>query len=482
MTVFATEFPIAGNPNISAFVAQVVSWLRGTKYSTVLNGAGAADLDGDAPVVRAPNGEELRLRVLTRAGTNQAIGFRHDFPDEEGRLWRTETVLRRAAAADGQDVLRLRTQCIAREAGVRLDAPRKPFLLKSVLQAGWGGQDGLLAVSDQPIWLEGSTEGLGIAAAVTTGTGSLFLPTIYVSALGPNRWPISKDAIEKLAYDLGGVAHVVVEPDRAFSFNLRDTTSGQNAYGGAVGISIPGRGIVRRFFSGGRLAEGHDFLTALRGIVLDIRSQMPANGWDWTELQEQALRQQRERDRNRLSAAETEALYDEEIEALKDQVDQLKDQLSRYNMTAVPESDEGSLASLSAEIGFEIYPGETLDRLRLAAKTTCATADRDGLDERSKALLEKFAKQAPSPGFTRLRDELKRVTKDGSRLADQLSHLLGDHGYREKSRNKHVRLEPQDGFEGLAAITVPTTPSDKRGLTNMRTQVERTLGLTKLGD
>lgn len=38
------------------------------------------------------------------------------------------------------------------------------------------------------------------------------------------------------------------------------------------------------------------------------------------------------------------------------------------------------------------------------------------------------------------------------------------------------------GYIGLDSLTLPKTPSDTRGLRNLRTQVERTLGIAKLAE
>lgn len=483
MTFFATEFPIKGLPSAGSFVAEIVAWLRGTTYSTVLDDVGESDLDGVAPVIRANSGEELRLRVLRDAEAERAIGFRHDFPDGEGRLWRTEAVLRRGAAANGQDLIRLRTQCVARVPGARLDTPRKPYLLKSLLAERRGGVDGNLEVSDQAIWLADDETGLATARSVIAGEASRRLPIVYISGVGRSRWALSKDQIARLAYDLGGVAHVIAEPDRSFSFRLKDSTDSRNVYGGTIGLALPDRGIVRRYFLGGRLADPRTLQSTLRDVACTLRSQMPAEGWDWTELQEQSLRQQRERERNWLSTAETEALYEEEIANLKDQVGQLKGQLSPSDLSGGGDSDEGLLpTSIAAQIGPELYPGELVDRLRVAAKAALQHADQDGLDARTKVILQRFVEVPSSTGLAELIEDLKRATKDPRRMAAQLGELLSRHGYNEKPRNKHVVLEPRTGFSGLENITVPTTPSDNRGLTNMRKQVERTLGLSKLAD
>lgn len=344
MTVFATEFPVKSNVNRAAFVSEVIAWLRGTQYSNVLSATNTSDLDDENAVLRTPSGEELRVRELRQNNQWLAIGFRYDNPDPQGRLWRTEGVLKRSATADEQDLVRLRTQCIALKPGVELEAPRKPYLIKSLLKNGWGGNDLTMNIADQPIWLDGSLASVRTAQAVTLGDASKWLPTLYVSATGKSVWLLDRSAIEKLAYDLGGIAHVVVEPDRAFSFRLRDECAGKNAYGGTVALAVPNQGIVRRYYLGWQIQDASDLAVQIREAALAWRGQMPTLGWDWTELQEQALRAQRTREKGRLSAAESERLYQEEIGNLQDRIRELEQQLVGRSADAIG-TDEGEFST-----------------------------------------------------------------------------------------------------------------------------------------
>ncbi|WP_146604716.1 hypothetical protein [Rhodoplanes roseus] len=220
----------------------------------------------------------------------------------------------------------------------------------------------------------------------------------------------------------------------------------------------------------------------VREAIITIRSQMPSEGWDWTELQEQALRRQRERDHNRLSIAETESLYKDEIENLQDRIRQLEGQIAAHQTEEAIEVEDGLLSSLLAkQVGPELYPGEFSDRLRFAAKDCASRAEQIGLDRRSISVLQAIAKNLPtSPALSELLEDLQRATKDPKRIAAELTAILLRHGYREKADNKHIRLEAKNGYDGLDAITLPKTPSDQRGLTNLRKQIERTLGISKL--
>ncbi len=319
---------------------------------------------------------------------------------------------------------------------------------------------------------------------MTLGDAAKWLPTVYVSATGNSSWLLSRREIEKLAYDLGGIAHVVVEPARTFSFALREATEARNAYGGTLGVSIPGQGIARRYYLGWQIQSGEELAVAVKSAASALRSLMPAFGWDWTELQEQALRAQRERDKNRLTTAESEQLYVEEIENLQDRVRQLEQQLS----AASPDNlgtDEGEFSAdnLVRRVGPEVYSGEISDRLRLAAKTTLSVADQIGLDTRSKAVLQRVVDRLPvSPALEELSQDLARATKDPKRVAGELISLLRRHGYSEKADNKHIRLQATNGYDGLDSITLPKTPSEHKGLRNLHKQIERTLGINKLGD
>lgn len=486
MLQFSSEFPVRPSDNRAAFVSEVVAWIRGMRHQTVLSSDSEAELDGANVHIRSTTGtgEELRMRELRSSEGWSAIGARHDLPDDLGRVWRTECVLKRSAAEGGQDLVRLRTQCIAKTPGARLDTPRKPYIIKALLQNGWGGTDQIFRVTDQPVWLESSDDGLATAKSVTLGEAAKWLPTVYVSATGNSSWLLSQQEIEKLAYDLGGIAHVVVEPDRTFSFDLRDESEARNAYGGTVGLSVPGQGIIRRYYLGWQIQNGEELAAAVRAAASALRSQMPTFGWDWTELQEQALRAQRERDRNRLTAAESEQLYLDEIENLQDKIRQLEQQLIVGPAASVGTDEaEFSTDNLVNRVGPEVYAGEISDRLRFAAKTTLSVADQIGLDPRSKTILQRVVERLPaSPALAELSQDLARATKDPKRVAAELTSLLGRHGYSEKSDNKHPRLEANKGYDGLGSITLPKTPSEHKGLKNLRKQIERTLGITRLGD
>ncbi|OWK33172.1 hypothetical protein [Sphingomonas dokdonensis] len=212
---------------------------------------------------------------------------------------------------------------------------------------------------------------------------------------------------------------------------------------------------------------------------------MPSSGWDWTDFQEHALKAQRATLRDSLSQVDAEELFEgfsKQLEDLQDENRRLKEEINRQATVAItitqPDiSNVGFLGSVAKEI----YPGEIIDRVRLAVYTAIFAAETSGVDERSLAIWEEIVQHTPrSPALDELLSDLSRATKDPKRVANEVTSLLERHGYRAKSDNKHVRLEPQNGYVGLKSLTVSKTPSDSRGLKNLCKQIERTLGISKL--
>ncbi|RMF21763.1 MAG: hypothetical protein D6760_08785, partial [Deltaproteobacteria bacterium] len=457
---------------------RVVTWISGIKASTVLHARAAEALDTDNARLTADNGEVLHFRELPGTDGLQAIGFRHELPDAEGRVWRTEAVLR-FAGPEQPSTLRLRGTSLAAVPGAKLEVPRKPYLVKDLLRAGFVADDGDLAVREEPHRLSG--DDVELAARLITGSGTTWLPVLYVSA--PDERPALDDqALKKLAFALGGIAHVVVEPDRRFSFRLRDACGGKNPYAGAVGLALPDTGIVRRYMLGPSFPTAGELVAHLIEETTRFRTFMPSRGWDWSELQEQALRAQRERERKRLSAEELVALYQEEVENLEERVRELEQKLQESAPSAAQDQDEDWRATLAQELGPELWAGEVVDRLRYAARQTLDRAQEWGLnpDGRTCAVLHRFldATSAAKAG-EELKGAIRQACKDPKRMARDLIPLLERHGYEHSAQNRHHRLHARPEYPGLEPITLPTTPSDYRGLRNMASLIGNKLEIDR---
>lgn len=308
------------------------------------------------------------------------------------------------------------------------------------------------------------------------------MPIVYISAVSDNAWLLSEDEINRLSYDLGGIAHVVVEPSRVFSLRLSEACGRRNVYNGAIAISVPKSGFIRRFASNTRSGSSRDISGAIRSSCLRLRSFMPSTCWNWTDLQEYALQSQRAALRGGLSAEAADQLFADYSKQLADQqseIRSLKEQVRSQNVADM-EREETVVTSKSVfdNLMKEIYEEEIVDRIRLAVQAALDNAELTGMDSRTVAVWHKIVQQVPrSRAVDLLLADLERATKDPKRAGDELTNLLQRHGYRNKSEKRHIRMEPEDGFDGLHNLTISKTPSENRGLKNLRKQIERTMGI-----
>lgn len=479
MSLFATEFQVSSDLTPLRFTAEVIGWLRGIRDSRILDEASERDLDGDAPRLRAPTGETLAMLRLSYPGTGFTIGFRHDLPDSENRIWRTEGVLRQLSP-DSIAMLRVRGQCLAAASVASLQPPRRPHLIRAMVQQGLGGRDGSLPVQTAPHHLSDDEDGQLLASGLIEGSATRHLPVVYVSAISDNRWIAARPALDRLALDLAGVAHVVLEPRREMSFRVKDLTRGRNPYGGTIGIAVPGHGIVRRLYIGWALPDAANLLEEVKAATLDLRTDMGRqDGWDWLDLQDAALRNQRQRDRNRLSDSEINRLFDEELATRDERITELESDLAalRRQKTASATPSSPWLAAL----GPELYPGEFTDRLRAALSDIVARGPDQSWDSRSLALFAKAVQGlAPSAALGTLREDLHRATLDNRKVGKELPGLLQKLGFSRKSDNNHIRMEAGSDLIGVKTVTVPKAPSDHRAGENLRSDIEADLGLKRL--
>lgn len=484
MVVNQTEFPVRNLAQRVLFLAQVISWIRGIEHSSVFSETSEAELrEKDYAHIVSEGLEEFTYQELSD-NDNYVIGVRYDYPDNEGRLWRVEAVICRTNKEEDHGLLKCRATCIAKSQGATLQLPRKPYLIKSLLQQNFGARDGMIdSVSDEPIWLPDSDEGLELAKEITLGKASDHLPVIYISSIQKNEHCLSIDDIQKLSYRLGGLAHVVVEPSRRFSFTLRDIVSGDNVYGGAVGVVVPRIGIAKRLFRAGALLDKKLFTQAIERSLTTLHLRMPTDGWDWVDLQERALSKKRDAQREILTKDEIERSYLEQINVLKNENERLKAQLGMAISADHDQSQENPLAGLYAakHLGREIYSGEVADRVVLALKKALQHADSYGLDARTKAIVDRLiSRYSVSPACLELKQDIERAAKDPSRMANEVTTLLARHGYIKRPEKKHVRLIPDKELVGVDTITLAKTPSDHRASVNTRKSVERSLCINNL--
>jgi len=419
--------------------------------------------------------ESLQYRRVTTE-TGVIAGVRHEYPDAEQRLWRTEIVYRSTGAVAAVGV---RVHCLATEFSTRIRSPKRPYFLKLVLRDSWPAQNSEFPVADTPYYAKEDDDEL--VAKALLGNANSPLPVVYLSRDDNNRLGI--DA-ERLAYDLGGLAHVAVEPSRATSFRLMDLTSARNPYGGTIGIAVAGSGLLRKFYLG---AETPDERTLSRAITLFaseiVSAQAFSFGCDWQNLQEA----QTEFVRNRLDRKSSQQLieymsaFDLENAELKAEVSRLAGEISTLKSSA---TTGGTIFLLQEPRSFavtEIYSGEVRDRLKQGIDALLH--GRELLDGRAKFVLTRLLDTEPFSGGARsLSEQIKAAGRDSSEMAQRLGQILTSLGFTKRSDGKHYVYIPPGNLGGVTQVTLPKTPSDHRAGRNQAAELIRNLGLNEVID
>lgn len=483
MASFGTEFPVSPKITKNSLAKMVGEWAAGIKNSSLKDAETAIQNDEDDISVIGNYGETLQFKhVITESGF--VAGARHSIGDDIGREWRTEIVLTNTTKLA---TLRVRGECIAATPGIETERPKRPFLVKKALDQGWGEADGPLTVQSLPHYLSDTEEDMALAISCILDTGKISLPVVYVSRDHRNRLNINEN---KLAYDLGGVAHVLIEPSADFSYNLYRLSRQTNSYNGNVGVYSHPNGLLRNYFLGGALPSKG----ALARAILDTVETFVSNrsllgGYGWLELQERQndlLRQKlRSTTGNSENIEEWIASFQVEIDGYKRRISELESEIQKRDSSDAisHHRTDGILSnSIAEKLGRELYPGEFSDRLRLfileGTKNKNETPhDVRTLNVASEILnLSQFSGRAAS-----IISELKSAATSGKKFGIKMREILCRYGYTATEDGPHIKMSPPDDRISGPVITLPKTPSDNvHGGQNQASDVSNALGLKKM--
>jgi hypothetical protein len=223
MLQFSTELPTRVGVDVNDFMTAACEWLAGSpNHRWTLDDLSEPGLGELSKIERYQ--QEVQFGLLEFA--SERLGaFRFRWTERKSIEWTTELVAR-----DTEEGLRVsvRVSADALSPGKKLPTAKKPYIIRRILEDLGGGEDGPFVVQDQPIKLREND--LATAVSVINGETQNQLPVVYVSvAIGDHPYV----NVYQLAEWLSGTAHVVVEPNRSFSYHLRNKVDGRNAFGGA---------------------------------------------------------------------------------------------------------------------------------------------------------------------------------------------------------------------------------------------------------
>ncbi|TAH35201.1 MAG: hypothetical protein EYC70_13260 [Planctomycetota bacterium] len=467
MLSFATELPIDHAHNPGDFLGTVEKWILGSPHTRLVAGDLVALATESEARIQCDNESIDTLRVVDTE--EQAAGIRHVRRDG-GLEWIMTAVFSRTEADTWVGV---RVSCESSHPAARLPPAKKPVLIKTILETLGGACDGVLLVSDSATYLDNTD--IALAARLIRGQSGCRLPIVYVSA-GFQGNHIVEPA--RLARGLAGMAHVVVEPNRAFSLRLKVEVGSSNVYGGTIGIYWPDGGGRRSFFLGGEYASPGG---VARGIFDEIRTALtnrrPFDRCTWAYVQENASRQMI-RALQASGSQEVEKYiqtFDKEVAAKTQRLDEANKEIMRlHNELRICEArlpaGTGSLLQTGSEQ--DLYPNEILSIVREAVADARA---RVGSDSRRHHVLDAVLHANPptenDAGYQR--ERLKKLLRGYKSMDARLKRSLEEMGFSVSEDGKHYKLTFQG--DDRYTFTLPKTGSDHRGGLNAASDIGRLL-------
>lgn len=372
-----------------------------------------------------------------------------------------------------------------------------PYLVQLLIEHGYLKKDGSLPVSGQPFFMDKGS--LGIIKDLVNGKSKYKLPVIYVSKLFSNENPVN---IRKMAQQLKGLAHVVVQKNCGSNHRLRDICDGKNEYAGAVGVYFPGPAAIHKRFpyeTAGR-RDGHlcekvirliwqysisqkaDPLYTWEGIEnavlkekLDMQKKKYAHSeeklgnalLELLELKENMDKEKKSMRQTALENAKNEA--DKILDGFEDNMKNLQEQVSRLSRAndILTCENHGLKAKLETAgkrpllyLGSEkeFYPGEIKEMVLDAVEDQLKGMSQN--TRRSDVLCDILAANAHEHIREKKITQMKNLLKDYKEMSSTVRQELQDLGFTITEEGKHYRVTYYD--DERYKTTMAKTGSDRR--------------------
>ncbi|HDP88568.1 MAG TPA: hypothetical protein ENN42_01190 [Thioalkalivibrio sp.] len=466
MLTFKTQFPINDSKSVNDLFETGRIWLAGSPHSSLAKIMSEADGIDDEWFRETDN---EKIRFIKNENGGQVGALRHENIDSSGLRWVTEV-----ACAKHFDSFWVSVQLsVDSELPVeKIDYGKRPHILKTIMSEIGGGKDGSLLVSDRPLYLE--EDHVSLAADVITANAGCLMPAVYVSADNDGN---SRVNAAQLAQWLSGMAHVLVEPSRGFSFELAPLVYRENAYGGAVAIYWPD-GIGKwLFLPQGEFSDPKTLQTAIaKKIRSSLLSQRTKKECTWGYILEQKskkrIQELRESGSDKVedyvSAFDMElASKDEEIQRLEAEVNRLR--YGRYEQGDVRKIQGNSLDLATSED--DLYQGE---RLSMVVESIAASLNSAEPHSRRHHVLSDLVNlnTLPSEKETIL-DFLKELLRAYREMDSSTKSELERLGFVINEDGKHYKLIFRG--EERCPFILPKTGSDHRGGLNSFSDIKKRL-------
>ena len=321
MLTFKTQFPINPEKDLDDLIEAGRIWLAGSPHSKLAGDMRlASGISDDWSLSK-----ESESVVFAKYDNGERLcAIRYENTDQNSVRWLTEIA---GAKTENEFWVSIQLGVDSELPLENIEYGRRPHILKTIMREIGGGLDGKIPVSDKPIFL--SDKELDCAVDIITANADCVMRAVYVSADNNNKPNIDAG---QLAEWLSGMAHVIVEPSRSFSFDLMREVYSENAYGGAVAIYWPD-GIGKwLFLPKGEEKDPRNMQIAIaKKVRLSLLSQRTKRECTWSYIQElkskKRIRELRESGSDKVD--DYIIAFDEELSSKNEEIQRLEQEINR---------------------------------------------------------------------------------------------------------------------------------------------------------
>lgn len=466
MANFSTEFPIDPKNTVEEVVRLACEWITGSPH-TKIQEADLHDIPSNSERTVSIGDEQVTLAQAT--AKDLEIGGMRYVRTEDGLQWTTSIVTLKTAE---KHLLSLQVICEAMNTAARLPPPKKPYFIRQALSELGGGADGEIPVTDRPFRL-GEDEAQ-VAAALILGTARNTLPIVYVSAGYLDGHLVNPDELAKF---VSGMAHVVVEPSRAFSFKVKGLTEAKNVFGGTVGVYWPNSHARKAYFLDDETPNRRAVqLEVAKDIRIALSNRRQVTLCTWSNLKESVARNRFEQLKSVGSTELQEYVeaFDAELAAKQARVEEAEEEIARLTaeirrLSAVTQSSSSGLIQRGAEQ--DLYQYEIAD-IVIDALADANRVARGG--SRRQHVLQDLIKANPASGARlALEEEIKALLKTYQDMDSKTKNALTRLGFDLSDDGKHYKAVFQG--DGRYTFSFSKTSSDHRAGKNLASDINNAL-------
>lgn len=452
MLTFNTQFPINSSRSIGDLLETIKTWQINSPHTTLPKEEIKNISQTEDATIKNQN-ESLQTLIIHKEKSS-LLGAKHTTIQDSVR-WTTEIT---GSKKEYSFWISIQVSCDNSLPTHKIPNTKKPHIIKLILEHLGGGFDGDLKVQKQATEL--NSKQIDIAKSIIIGESSNLMPTVYVSATNEDKPLVN---VEKLAYHLSGMAHLLVEPNRDFSFNLKYETAQNNAYGGAVAIYWP-EGLGRYLFLPWGKYESPEQIEletqqVIRSALLSMR---PLKECTWQYVTEQKTRTAIEalKSKGSVEIDQYIALFDSETASLREEISKLERENHRLKSQAFARNSENEQVDLlvpSAET--DLYHGEHQDII-IEALESLASSIPDKCRRKKDVIKGILDKNKKVDAKLNIIKTIKDILSNYQKMDEKTKRTLERLGFTITSDGTHYKL--LFNSDSRYPIIIAKTPSDFR--------------------